>query len=454
MRGIEGALTVLRDVEKGAFAAEALRKIWHSIEPTERKLAATLSYATLRKLGLWRHLLSRYCKRPIESLNAATISVLLPGIAGVMELEHFKPGVLVNALVQRVKNIKDADGNARESALVNAVLHTVMREAPAYVESLRKSTALRDQALAAGVPGWVAAEWNADFGMMVAKRLVQLSDTPTFLSLRLSPNVDRAKWIEAYNESQKHKDALPSDEKEPSCEGIFSRSVRLHSNPYPIDLPGYDTGEIAPASESSIWAIETFLPYLQGNCILDMCMGRGGKAGQLLSSLHDLKLEGWDLSQARLNATQREFKRLGVGDRAIVAHGDARALVPQTPPSAILLDAPCSGSGTWRRHPEGKWRMTPTKLRHTANLQEELFSRAADLLTPGGVMMYCTCSIFRAENEKVVGAVLSHRADLAEIPVRTAGAFPIQKGRPYGAFVYPENPWIDGFYVAIFRKKG
>ncbi len=150
VRGIEGALTVLRDVEKGAFAAEALRKIWHDIEPAERKLAATLSYTTLRKLGLWRHLLSRYCKRPVESLNAETLSVLLPGIAGVLELEHFKPGVLVNALVQRVKKIKDADGNARESSLVNAVLHTIMREAPAYIESLRKSTALRRRACPVG----------------------------------------------------------------------------------------------------------------------------------------------------------------------------------------------------------------------------------------------------------------------------------------------------------------
>ncbi len=284
--------------------------------------------------------------------------------------------------------------------------------------------------------------------MMTAKHLVQLSDTPTSLSLRLSPDVDRAKWIEAYC------GATPSDEKEPACEGAFPRSVRLRANPYPIDLPGYDAGEIAPMSESSTWAVEAFLQSLHGNRVLDMCMGRGVKAGQILSSIQDVKLEGWDLSQARLKAAQREFRRLGAEDRAIATCGDARTLVPQTPPSAILLDAPCSGSGTWRRHPEGKWRMTPTKLRQATALQEELFSRAADLLTPGGIMMYCTCSVFRAENEKVVGAVLSRRADLAEIPVRTAGSLPIQKGKPYGAFVYPESPWIDGFYVAIFKKKG
>ena len=454
MRGIEGALTVLHDVERGAFAAEALRKIWRDIEPTERSLAATLSYTTLRKLGLWRHLLSRYCKRPLESLDAETVSVLLLGIAGVLELEHFKPGVLVNALVQRVKRGRDANAGARDSALVNAVLHTVMRDAPRYIESLRRSTALRDQALASGVPGWVAAEWNADFGMMTAKHLVQLSDTPAFLSLRLSPHVDRAKWLDAYREHAAYENAAASAEKKAACEGSFPSSVRLHTNPYPVDLPGYGSGEITPMSESSMWAVETLLPHIRGGRILDMCMGRGVKAGQLLAALPDVELEGWDLSQPRLNAARREFDRLGVGDRAIVTQGDARQLAPQTPPSAILLDAPCSGSGTWRRHPEAKWRMTPAKLQHAAILQEALFSRAADLLTPGGIMMYCTCSVFRAENEKVAGAVLSKRTDLVEIPVRAGGPLPVQRGKPYGAFVYPEDSWIDGFYVAIFKKKG
>jgi 16S rRNA (cytosine967-C5)-methyltransferase len=444
---------MLRGVEKGAFASEVLRRIWRDVEPAERKLAATLSYAVLRKLGLWRHLLSRCCKRPAESLNPATVSILLTGIAGVMDLEHFKPGVLVNALVQKAKNVGDEGGGSREGALVNAVLRTVMREAPAYVESLSKSTALRDQALAAGVPGWAAAEWNADYGMTTAKRLVRLSDTRAFLSLRLHQHTDRAEWIERYK-AETSEDTNSSAGDEPDFTGRFSFSVHLHSNPYPPDLPGYESGEITPEGESSIWAVETLLPHIRGDRVLDMCMGRGVKAGQILSRLPDVSVEGWDLSQARLKAARREFDRLGVGGRVTVTRGDSRELVPMCPPSAILLDAPCSGSGTWRRHPEAKWRMTPSKLREAAAVQEALFSRAADLLTPGGIMMYCTCSTFRAENEKVAGAVLSRRADLTEIPVRGAKTLPIQRGKPYGMFMYPEDPWIDGFYVAIFKKKG
>lgn len=440
MRGIEGALSVLDEVEKGAFASESLRKAWPEIVPAERKLTATLVYIVLRRQGLWRHLLAKYCKRSPESLRPKTVAVLTTGIAGVLELEHFKPGVLVNALVQQVKHIKDAEGVSRESALVNAVLRTVMREAPAYVQSLKESPALRDQALAYGVPGWVAAEWNRDWGMKDAKALLQLSTMQTYLSLRASPGVDREKWADAYPLAKSY----PSD--------FLASSLRIEANPYPPDLPGYKDGRITPQSESSMWVVEMLLAHWNEGFLLDMCCGRSVKAGHILSYRSDARIEGWDLSGPRLAAAKREFSRLGVSDRASLIQGDALRLSPQGSPAAILLDAPCTGSGTWGRHPEGKWRMSPGKVKAAAELQKQLFARATDLLAPGGVIMYCTCSIFREENEQVVGAVLSTRQDLVELPLR--GKFDaLKKGKPYGALLWPELPWLDGFYAALFRKK-
>ncbi|MDR1944211.1 MAG: RNA methyltransferase [Synergistaceae bacterium] len=446
MRGIEGALLVLDEVENGAFAAESLRRIWEDVVPSERKLTATLVYVTLRKLGLWKHILAKYCKRPPNSLHAKTRSVLVTGIAGVLELERFKPGVLVNALVQQVKFIKNESEEFREPALVNAVLHTVMEKAPLYIESLKNATALRDQALALGIPGWVAAEWGREWGMKDAKRLLHLSASPTFLSLRASPGVDREQWAENYAEAP----CRPSE--------FISSSIRIESNPYPPELPGYAEGLVTPQGESSIWAVDCLLSFWQGGRLLDMCAGRGIKSGQILSCCDDARVEAWDISPGRVRSTDRELKRLGVENRAELFCGDALRMKPKSPPSAILLDAPCSGSGTWGRHPEGKWRMTPAKLKKASELQERLFSRAADLLTPGGVLMYCTCSVFRDENEKAVGGVLAARRDLVELPPRgknTAAAFSAlqRKGRPYGSVIFPESPWIDGFYAVMFRKK-
>ncbi len=443
MRGIEGALCVLQEVEKGAFASEALRKVWGEITPNERKLAATLSYLTLRRFGLWKHILGKYCKRSPEALHPRTVSFLLPGIAGVLELRHFKPGVLVNALVSYARRLETEIDGYRDAALINAVLHTVMEKAPAYIESLRKAPALRDQALGEGVPGWAAAEWNKDWGMKDAKRLLQLSAAQTCLSVRMSPGEDARRWAEAYGEHGEHP-AQPSD--------AMPGAVRIDGNPYPPDLPGYAEGRVTPQSEASMWAVETLLGHWQGDTLLDMCMGRGVKAAHILSYRPDVRTEGWELSSARLGAAEREFRRLGVEERAIRFCGDATAMVPACVPSAILLDAPCSGSGTWGRHPEGKWRTNPQKLSRMADLQRRLFARAADILAPGGVMLYCTCSIFREENEKVVGAVMAARADLVEIPLRR-GSMPQVRGKPYGSYVLPENPWTDGFFLALLKKK-
>lgn len=440
MRGIEGALVVLDEVEKGVFASEALRKVWLDVIPTERKLTASLVYLTLRRLGLWRHLLAKYCKRPTESLHPQTIAVLTVGIAGVIELEHFNPGVLVNALVQRVKHIKDQSGEARESALVNAVLRTVMREAPEYIQSLCESSALRDQALAYGIPGWVASEWNKEWGMKEAKQLLRLFSMQTYLSLRVSPGVDRSKWVADYLPGKSH----PSD--------LFPSSIRIEANPYPPDLPGYREGAITPQGESSIWAVETLLSYWNGGALLDICCGRGIKAAHILKARPDSRLEGWDLSGGRLNAARKEFERLGVSERATLVQGDALKLNPGERPSAILLDAPCSGSGTWGRHPEGKWRASPAKVKVSSALQKQLFARAVDFLAPGGIIMYCTCSVFREENEKVVGTVLADRRDLVELPVK-GRLDSLRKGKPYGALMWPGPPWLDGFYSVLFRKK-
>ncbi|MDR1514967.1 MAG: RsmB/NOP family class I SAM-dependent RNA methyltransferase [Synergistaceae bacterium] len=443
MRGIEGALLVLSEVENGAFAAESIRRAWENIVPSERSLTTTLVYITLRKLGLWKHLLMKYCKRPVGSLHPKTVSVLLPGIAGVIDLKHFKPGVLVNALVQQVKDIKDKSGAPGEAALVNAVLHTVMEHAPAYIDSLMKAPAMRDQALACGVPGWAAAEWSADWGMKVAKHLVALSAQETYMSLRASPGVDRVKWSEGYGESA----ALPSV--------YLSSSIRVESNPYPPALPGYSEGLVTPQGESSMWAVESLLANWSGGKLLDMCAGRGVKSGHILSFMADAEIEGWDISQAKVRAAEREMRRLRVHGRAEFVPGDALTLTPKASPSAILLDAPCSGSGTWGRHPEGKWRMSREKLKRAADLQMRLFSRAVDLLSPGGIIIYCTCSVFREENEQVVGAVLAKRSDLVELPLKSKWPFREfeRRGKPYGTVVFPETPWTDGFYAVLFRKK-
>jgi|ADurb_Gel_03_Slu_FD_contig_123_22249_length_16971_multi_6_in_2_out_2_4 16S rRNA (cytosine967-C5)-methyltransferase len=438
MRGIEAALRVYGEVNEGAFAAEALRKIYTDIAPSDRVLAATLVYCSLRREGLWKHLLMKYCRRNTKDMSALTRDALIVGIAGIVELKYFALPVLINGLVQAIKS----NGEDRDIGLVNAVLHTVADEAKPYLAELKKSSALRDQALYWGIPGWAAAQWSKDMSIPEAKRLVKGSGMRTYLSLRLSRGVDRDEWLARYTASGKKAWASP----------FLERSVRTPANPYPLDIPGFSEGKVTPQSESSMLVAEALSRRWKGGPLLDMCCGRGIKTGQLADMFPEAEIEAWDISEGRIRAAEYEMIRMRVRDRVKFRCGDSLSLTPSKEPQAILLDAPCTGSGTWGRHPESKWRMTPEMVMKAAELQRDLLERAVSLVAPGGVVAYSTCSMFREENEKVVAAVMARHPELTEAPVERSHKLML-KGKPYGTVIWPGLPWVDGFYLALLVKR-
>ena len=438
MRGIEAALQVYGEVSEGAFAAEALRKLYKDIAPSDRVLAATLVYCSLRRQGLWKHLLAKYCRRNIKDMTALTHNALIVGIAGIVELKYFALPVLINGLVQTIKS----KGEDSDIGLVNAVLHTVADEAKQYLAELKKGSALRDQALYWGIPGWAAAQWSKDMSISEAKRLVRSSGMRTYLSLRLSKDVDREEWLQEYRSTGKKAWASP----------FLERSVRTPANPYPLDITGFADGKITPQSESSMFVAEVFSKRWKGGPLLDMCCGRGIKTGQLANLLPEAKIEAWDISEGRTKSAEHEMMRMNVRDRVDFYCGDSLSLEPKSEPKAILLDAPCTGSGTWGRHPESKWRITPEMVFDAAVLQEKLLDRAVSLVAPGGIVAYSTCSMFREENEKVVAAVMAQHPELIEVPVERSHKL-MSRGKPYGTLIWPGLPWIDGFYLALLAKR-
>ena len=438
MRGLEAALSIYGEVQKGAFASEALRRVYGDIAPGDRKLAATLLYCTLRRQTLWKTILLKYCRRQPRALPQTTVNALMIGIAGIVELRYFSLPVLVNGIVQAIKN----SGEAKDIGLVNAVLHTVSDEAAGFLDELKKSSALRDQALYWGVPGWAAAQWSRELSIPEAKKLVRAVGMKRYLSLRLSRGVDRGEYIKQYCASGRRAWASP----------FLEFSVRTAANPYPVDLPGFGEGAIMPQSESSMVAAELLAFYAKGGRILDMCCGRGVKTGQLADILPDARIEAWDLSEKKINAARFEIMRMRSEERVTFKTGDALSLVPDEEPDAILLDVPCSGSGTWGRHPEGKWRLAPEDIEKNSVLQKKLLERAASMLKPGGFLLYSTCSLFREENEKVVADVMGRHPELLEMPHLRSASF-IRRGKPYGTVIFPALPWVDGFYTALLAKR-
>ena len=439
MRGIEAALECRREVRKGAFASEALRKIGGAIETPDRVLASSLLYAASKRESLWKHLLGLFLRKPLHALSAETADALLIGTAGLVELRHFSPNALVSALVGHVKTGK----SPHEAGLVNAVLRRVNEEAPQVLENMGRSQDARDQCMIRGIPSWAGRRWTEDWGKEEARSLMKLSSMKPFMSLRLN-RPEQGSSLRLGLEQACIR-AWPSP--------FVNSGFRLASNPFPPSLPGYSEGWVTPQTESAMMVVEAFMGLLEGGPVLEMCSGRGVKTGQLLSRLPDeISLESWELSPGRVASARTEMNRIGVTQKAFFRTGDALKLEPRQAPRAILLDAPCSGSGTWKRHPESKWRLSPERLTQMAELQSALLERAFRLVQPGGIVLYCTCSLFREENEQPVGTALSAGGDLVELPLDFPGGTSV-RGKPYGRILWPKLPWIDGFYAAAFMKR-
>ena len=417
MRGVEAAMYLWRQVDKGGIVSESLRTLGDRVSPPDRTLAASLAYALVRRLSLWEHLREKFLLPRPEKFSQSVRAAVLMGAAGLTELEKFAPAVLISSLIEWTKT-----RDPRGARVVNAVLRRVLEEGPAELQRLRDDDSLDSLCLLSGVPSWVGERWRRDYGPAVGRRLVEQNAGGSSLSLRLSPDAPRdlPQLLEAAGQTV---------EESPLPDGL-----RLAGTALPSALPGYREGWFTPQSESSI-LVGTEAADFEGARLLDMCAGRGVKTGQIAQLRPDIAVEAWDLSKGRVAAGVREMERL--------------ELEPLGAPDAILVDAPCSGSGTWRRHPEGKWRLSPENLEELTELQYRLLCRAFSLVKKGGKVVYSTCSLLAAENEEVVEKALRAFPEISERPL-SADFGGIACGR--GGVLTPENPWTDGFYLAAFSK--
>jgi 16S rRNA (cytosine967-C5)-methyltransferase len=437
VRGIEASLRVWKEVAKGAFASEALRIVSEGMSPEDRRLASLLVYGALRRRSLWRNMVERRLKRPFKELKPVTRDGLIIGAAALMELRNFRPGPLYGGLSQCLK----AEGAEDQVPILVAVLKRIEREGAQFLERLSRSSDMRDLALYHGLPAWAANLFRDQLGAQRARELVRLLGMRRYTSFFVDPS-RRASALEAMGRGGIR-----------SWEGGLDCSIRTCSYGFPPEVPGYGDGTLTPMSESSMWIVKWASALWRGGPVLDMCSGRGLKGAALLTLLKDVELECWDKSFGRTRAAQGDLERRSLGGRGVVRCGDALELEPLSEPSLVMLDAPCSGSGTWGRHPEGKWRVAPEDLEALSSLQVRLLERACGLIPKGGRVIYSTCSLFREENERVVGDVLSRNPQVVEEPIGAEGRLFV-RGRPFGTYIWPGLPWVDGFYCAVLYRRG
>lgn len=421
------ALKILGDVRDGRPFDAALDRAIDSLGEADRRLAHEMAAGVLRRQSLLDSRLGALVPRGWESVAPGLRDVLRLGAFQLTALDRIPPHAAVDTSVSLAKAI----GGARAGGFVNAVLRRLTRLPSASLPADDEDPASR-LAGEHSHPHWLVARWIAAFGPEETAGLLRWNNTRPRLVLQAAR--------QGLEELERRFGACGIAVKPaPFGAGLIVDRSR------PADLPGFAEGAFIvqdPAQSLLGW----FAELAPETRLYDACAAPGGKAIALGRGIAGVLAA--DLSLARVKRMSTNLRRAGSGrERAVVA--DARR-PPVRPMAAVLLDAPCLGTGTFARHPDARWRVTPEALVDLAEKQAELIDRSAAAVATGGLLIYSTCSLEPEENEQQVDRFLTTHPDFQREPGET---FPVALSSPKGdLMIVPQRHFMDGAYAARLRR--
>ena len=391
----------------------------------DRALVRALAMLVLRRLGTLRHLLGSLLARGLPADSPRVEVALLIGAAQLLWLE-----VPDHAAVDMAVRLCRIDARGRRyAALVNAVLRRLARERARRLAGI--------DPLALDTPDWLMARWLQRYGAETARAIAAANGREPALDLSVKTDPDR--WAKLLGGC-----VLPTG------------TVRLLPQGAVRELPGFAEGAWW-VQDAAAALPARLLGDLRGRTVADLCAAPGGKTAQLAAS--GAAVTAVDQSPARLERLRQNLARLHLGAEVVVAD------VLQWQGGrfdAVLLDAPCSSTGTIRRHPDIPWRRRETEIAALSAVQRRLLDRAAELTRSGGVLVYCVCSLEPEEGVQVVEALLAANPGLRRHPVAAGeiGGFAgwlTSDGDVWTLPCYLPNSdarmaGLDGFYIARLQK--
>jgi 16S rRNA (cytosine967-C5)-methyltransferase len=419
-------------------------------DPRERSLAFELVYGVLRQRGTLDWRLNEVSKRPVERLPLPVATVLRLGAYQLLYLDRIPQSAAVNESVSLVKSVRDRDW----SGYVNAVLRALLREpAPPWPDSAVDPVAALS--VRYSCPAWLVQRWIERLGAQTAQHLCEATTLMPPLTIRANTLlVTRDALHDRLTEAGVENCPLP----------VSPVGLMLGTQGAITELPFFQDGWFYVEDEAA-QLVPPLLDPQPGERILDACAAPGGKATHMAALMrNDGEIVAVDLNAARLRLVEENCARLGVsivkpvaldaarlGDRRT---GSSSPALLESPFDRILVDAPCSGLGVLRRHPEGKWHKGAAQIPRHQSRQSAILRRTSRLLRPGGVIVYSTCSTEPEENERVIEDFCADHADFSREAV-TPWLPPSGRNlvTAHGDFsTMTSITSMDGFFAARLRK--
>ena len=394
------ALRVVRRVfEDDAYADRAFTAEAAGLEPRDRALAMALAYGTVQRRATLDHVAAQLTDRRLERLDPPVLAVLRLGLYELLYLGGAAEHAAVNESVELAKQVRP-----HAAGLVNAVLRRAAREGPAILEGLNDESP-QAAAVLHSVPDWLAGKWWDELGADEARALLQVINDPAESALRVNSLVAEVAEVAA---------ALPIPSRPaPGLPDDLPEGLVLDG---PFDVQGSElwaSGRVQPQSRASM-LVSRILAPVPGDRVLDLCAAPGGKTTHLAALMEDRgEVVAVERHPGRASALERTRVRMRASCVRVEV-GDAA--IPRTdgPFDKILVDPPCSGLGTLQSRPDLRWRARPEVIGELAALQAGILAAAAQVLAPGGALVYSVCTISRAEGDQVIDAFLREHLDFSD----------------------------------------
>jgi len=434
----EKALEILKHTEEGTFADSLLDQSRKDFDTRDNAFILEIVYGILRNRTRLDWVLDCFSAQPVAKTDIWTRNILRLGAYQMLFLDRVPVSAAVNTSTELAKT------HGKKDRYVNGLLRNLDRKRatviwPDPVDRVKQLSVLYSH------PAWLVRRWVTRFNPDIAETLLRENNRP-------APLIIRTNTLKTTRD--KLKESLAT-EGVIAIETAYSPvGLEITSGAVITSLTSYRDGWFM-VQDQAAQLVSLLLAPQPGETVLDACAAPGGKATHIAELMKDQgKLVALESDPARVRKISENSARLGI-TCIISVTGDAAAYRGEVF-DRILIDAPCSGLGVLRRHPDGRWNKQEHTIRERQALQSKILENCADLLKPGGILVYATCTTEPEENEEVIKAFLD----------RQGVRFAIEDPRPFlpseaarfvneaGYFhTFPNEPSMDGFFGVRLAKK-
>lgn len=444
------AFEILRRVEnESAYASVLLATMDQRLRGDDRGLCHELVLGVLRRQSWLDSALAHFADRRMESVDLPVRLALRLGLYQLRFLSRIPPAAAVNESVNLVR----AAGLRSAASFANAVLRRATRE-PDYDPAATISDPIEKLSIETSHPQWLIQRWIGAIGFAEAAALARANNEPAPVAFRLTAGA----VVRSENPRQIIQKLETSGASVVPSEITFEawrvlgrgRDTDTSSSRMPALLRDLSRAGLIYLQDEASQLVAHMLGVRPGNRVLDVCAAPGSKTTHIATLAPGALIVAGDLYEHRLRTLRELAAKQGTNSIQLVVH-DATRDLPFAAESfdRVLVDAPCSGTGTLRRNPEIRWRISHADIAELSSKQERILSSAAEMVRPGGTLLYSTCSLETDENEAVVEAFTGKHDEFDQIVLDAESDLVTGAG---AIRTWPHRQGVDGFFMVAFQR--